>query len=113
MTQKKQKVLARKFHTLPIASPYLLASAALRSFGLLDVLHEYVSASLSRKPCIHKQLRRLMTTIYEISGLVVDDNRRATWKPRLWRGPAILDKGFRGAGEHSMRCLPAGREGVS
>ena len=44
-------------------------STALRSVGLLGVVHDYACAALGRAPCIHARLRLLVTKPYEKCGL--------------------------------------------
>ena len=46
-----QVALARISHRWSTAPPQSSALAALRSVGLLDVLHEYDCGGLGRKPC--------------------------------------------------------------
>lgn len=49
----------------------MLASTALCSVGILDVLHTYVSGCLGRKPCIHKHSSRLATKTGKECGLTL------------------------------------------
>ena len=56
--------LARIIHKFSTAAWEFPAPTALRSVGLLDVLHEYASGGLGRKPCQNgpspASLRKLM-----------------------------------------------------
>ena len=57
--------LARTIHRLSAAAPESSGRTALRSFGLLDVLHEYACGGLGRDALSGRHFRRFATIPYE------------------------------------------------
>ncbi len=62
-------ILARISHHSSTATPDLPMSTASHSVGLLDVPFRYACDGLGRAPCIHRHLRRFVTTSGEKSRL--------------------------------------------
>ena len=58
-------MLARTIHKLSAAAPESSGLTALRSFDLLDVLHEYACGGLGRDALSGRHFRRFVTTLYE------------------------------------------------
>ena len=77
-------------------------SAALRLFGLLDILSNMPASPLLRAPCIHARLRRLVTKPHEISGL------RLTLLALLVFGAAAVQPTEGASSQHFERLGPFG-----
>ena len=61
--------LTRTSHRLSTAPLHLLATTALCSFSVLDVVHDYVCGHFNRMPCRDNHLQRLATKVGEKSRL--------------------------------------------